>query len=51
VSLVRAASDETRYAVASNLTVLSLMEARTGMPDPSPFRGEIDRLLSRIQAS
>jgi hypothetical protein len=38
-----------RLAVRSNLTVLSLMRARPGMPDPEPNRARIAALLDRIE--
>jgi hypothetical protein len=43
-------SEESRYAISSSLTVLSLMHARPGMPDPVPMRHEVTRLLSKIEA-
>jgi hypothetical protein len=44
----RGLSAESRHAVASNLTVLSLMEARPGMPDPAPVRAHVGRLLDLV---
>jgi hypothetical protein len=44
----RGLSAESRHAVASNLTVLSLMEARPGMPDPAPVRALVRRLLDLV---
>jgi hypothetical protein len=44
-------SAEQRTAAVSNLTVLSLMDARPGMPDPSPHRRDISRLLDRLEAA
>lgn len=41
---------ELRHAVRSNLTLLSLMEPRTGMPDPRPWRVEVGALLRRLDA-
>ena len=39
---------ELRHAVCSNLTVLSLLEARPGMPDPGSRRGDVAALLRRL---
>lgn len=41
---------ELRHAVRSNLTLLSLVEARTGMPDPRPRRAAVAALLRRLEA-
>ncbi len=49
VSLARSLSAESRYAICSNLTVLSLMEPRFGMPSPIPFRHPVTQLLARIE--
>ena len=51
VALVQTLSAESRHSILSNLTVLSLTEARPAMPDPAPFRAEIERLLSRMEPS
>lgn len=40
---------ELRHAVRSNLTVLSLLERRTGMPDPGPHRAAVADLLRRLE--
>jgi hypothetical protein len=40
---------EIRYAVRSNLTVLSLLEPRHAMPDPRPHRAAIAALLGRLE--
>jgi hypothetical protein len=40
---------ELRHAVRSNLTILSLMEPRPGMPDPGPHRARIAALLRRLE--
>lgn len=40
---------ELRHAVRSNLTILSLMEPRPGMPDPGPHRARIASLLRRLE--
>jgi hypothetical protein len=39
---------ELRYAVRSNLTVLSLMQSMDGMPDPKDQRARIAALLARL---
>jgi hypothetical protein len=40
---------ELRYAVRSNLTVLSLMHGVEGMPDPQPQRARIAAVLARLE--
>ncbi len=40
---------ELRYAVRSNLTILSLMAPRAGMPDPRPERARVVDLLRRLE--
>lgn len=40
---------ELRHAVRSNLTILSLLAPRSGMPDPRPRRGAVAALLSRLE--
>jgi hypothetical protein len=40
-----------RHAVRSNLTLLSLIDARAGMPDPRPQRAAVADLLRRAEAS
>ncbi len=42
---------ELQHAVRSNLTVLSLLEARTGMPDPRPHRAAVAGLLRRLEGA
>jgi hypothetical protein len=37
------------HAVRSNLTVLSLLEPRTGMPDPRPRRAAVAAVLRRLE--
>jgi hypothetical protein len=49
VAVARSLSAELRYTVGSSLTLLSLMEARPGMPDPLPCRPQVARLLALIQ--
>ncbi len=41
---------ELRHAVRSNLTLLSLIEPRAGMPDPRPERALVAALLRRLDA-
>jgi hypothetical protein len=41
---------EIRHAIRSNLTVLSLLDARAGMPDPQPQRALVAALLRRLDA-
>jgi hypothetical protein len=38
-----------RFTVRSNLTLLSLLDRREGMPDPGPHRGRIAELLARLE--
>src|SRR5262245_54000618 len=44
-----ALSQELRHQVRSNLSILSLLEARPGMPDPRPQRTVVDALLRRLE--
>lgn len=41
---------ELRHTVRSNLTILSLMQPRPGMPDPRPQRAAVAALLRRLEA-
>lgn len=41
---------ELRYAVRVNLTILSLLAPRAGMPDPRPLRWDVAALLRRLEA-
>ncbi len=41
---------ELRHAVRSNLTILSLLQPREGMPDPRPRRADVSALLRRLEA-
>jgi hypothetical protein len=41
---------ELRHAVRSNLTILSLLQPRPGMPDPRPRRADVAVLLRRLEA-
>jgi hypothetical protein len=47
--IYRALSPEQRYAVRSNLSVLSLLEARAEMPDPVPHRARLAELMTRLE--
>jgi hypothetical protein len=40
---------ELRHQVRSNLSILSLLDARPGMPDPRPQRAVVDALLRRLE--
>jgi hypothetical protein len=40
---------ELRHTVRSNLAVLSLLDARPGMPDPRPRRGVVAGVLRRLE--
>lgn len=48
-TLFRRLRPDLRHVVCSNLTILSLLEAHPGMPDPEPRRGEVARLLRRLE--
>ena len=50
-ALYRRLRPELRHAIRSNLTVLSLLSSRSGMPDPEPRRVEVGALLRRLEAS
>jgi len=43
-------TNELRHAVLSNLTVLSLLAVRRGMPDPRPHRKLVADLLAKLEA-
>jgi hypothetical protein len=49
--LYRGLRPELRHSIRSNLTILSLLRARSGMPDPEPRRLEVAALLRRLEAS
>ena len=49
--LYRRLRPELRHAVRSNLTILSLLGSRPGMPDPQPRRAEVGALLRRLEAA
>jgi hypothetical protein len=40
---------ELRHQVRSNLAILSLLDARHGMPDPRPQRVAVDALMHRLE--
>lgn len=40
---------ELRHMVRSNLTLLSLLSPRAGMPDPGPRRGDVNALLHLLE--
>jgi len=40
---------ELRHQVRSSLSILSLLDARPGMPDPHPHRPAVDALLRRLE--
>ena len=40
---------ELRHVVRSNLTLLSLLGPRPGMPEPGPRRAEVNALLHRLE--
>ena len=46
----RGLSAELRHQVRSNLSILSLLDARPGMPDPRRQRPTVDALLRRLEA-
>jgi hypothetical protein len=50
LTAARGLSSESRYAVRSAFTVLSLMAAHPGMPDPARVRGQIVEVLRRLEA-
>jgi hypothetical protein len=49
-AMYRRLRPELRHAVRSNLTLLSLIEPRVGMPDPRPRRADVAALLRRFDA-
>ena len=44
-------SPELRHVARSNLTLLSLLEPRAGMPDPRPLRAVVAALFRRLEAA
>lgn len=51
VSSYRLLRADLRHAIRSNLTILSLLEAREGMPDPRLHRHTVSELLGRLDAA
>lgn len=51
VDQFRRLSEEQRYNVTSNLTVLSLMSPATDMPDPTAVRDTVAELLKRLDSA
>lgn len=49
--LYRGLRPELRHVVRSNLTILSLLAPRAGMPDPEPHRATLAALLERLTAA
>jgi hypothetical protein len=47
-AMYRRLRPELRHVVRSNLTLLSLLGPRAGMPDPRPRRAEVNTLLHRL---
>lgn len=47
--LYRQLSPELRYCAKSNLTMLSLLEPRAGMPDPTLHRALVAKLMARLE--
>jgi len=50
VSVARRLSPESRHAICASLTVLSLMQGRPWMPDPTRVRHQVTLLLARLEA-
>ncbi len=46
-----ALTPEWRHAVVSNLTLLSLLDARAGMPDPTVRRADVAEVIARLVPS
>lgn len=49
-TLYRSLRPELRHIIRSNLTILSLLEPRAGMPNPLPSRTRIAALLRKLEA-
>ena len=49
--LYRSLRPDLRHAARSNLTILSLLAPRAGMPDPAPCRAEVAALLRRLETA
>ncbi len=47
--LYRSLTPEQRYFVLSNLSILSLLEPRSQMPDPVPHRAQLAQLMARLE--
>ncbi len=47
--IYRALPQDQRYTMRSNLSVLSLLEARADMPDPVPHRATLADLMARLE--
>jgi len=48
-TLYRGLSEELRYTIRSGLSMLSLLEPRVQMPDPTPHRALIAALMARLE--
>jgi hypothetical protein len=48
-ALYRTLPPEQRYAIRSNLSILSLLGPRSEMPDPVPHRAQLARLMARLE--
>jgi len=48
--LYRGLRPELRHSTRANLTILSLLASRSGMPDPAPHRSDLAALLLRLEA-
>jgi hypothetical protein len=51
VQLNSALAPDLKHAVRANLTTLSLLQTREGMPDPLPYRALVAKLLSDLERS
>lgn len=47
--IYRTLPPDQRYTMRSNLSVLSLLEARADMPDPVPHRATLAELMARLE--
>jgi hypothetical protein len=47
--LYRRLRPELRHSTRANLTILSLLSSRSGMPDPEPHRADVAALLRRLE--
>jgi hypothetical protein len=48
-AMFRRLQPELRHIVRANLTILSLLDARPGMPDPEPQRADVAAFLRRLE--